>query len=309
MIDLDQLHAFIAIAERGTVTAAARKLHRTQSAISRRLSLLEDALGAQLFDRRGAKLALTDGGRAFLPFAERALAAVASGREAVQQELAPHAGSVSIAIVGPLVETPLAAALRALPHAGSRLSVLTASSSEVSRLVRRGDVNLGVRYFDDEDAELACERLGSERMCVVAAPDHGPVRERERWIGFPTTRTAKDDLGRLLAQQLTAAGLRSLELMAVDSLSAQKRLVEVGLGVALLPESSVRDELARGTLLLLDMPRVSTSIDIHLVHRRAGYLSPAARDVIALLRRAFASNAAQKPSRRQRSLRRGVVDQ
>lgn len=75
----------------------------------------------------------------------------------------------------------------------------------------------------------------------------------------------------------------------MDSLSAQKRLVEVGLGVALLPESSVRDELTRGTLVRLDMPRVNTSIDIHLVHRREGYLNPAAQDVIELLRRAFAS--------------------
>jgi DNA-binding transcriptional LysR family regulator len=299
MIDLDQLEAFMAIAERRTVTAAARKLHRTQSAISRRLALLEHALSARLFDRRDVKLELTDCGRAFLPFAERALAAVASGREAVRQERRPHAGSVSIAIVGPLVEMPLAAALRALPHAGSKLSVLTASSAEVSRLVRRGHVNLGVRYFDDEDAELECVRLGSEHMCVVAAPDHGPALEQERWIGFPTSRTAKDDLGRLLAQQLMTAGFHSFELMAVDSLSAQKRLVEVGLGVALLPESSVRDELARGTLVRLDMPRVSTSIDIHLVHRRAGYLSPAAHDVIALLRRAFASSAAEKRTRRR----------
>lgn len=291
MIDLDQLDAFIATAERGTVTAAARKLHRTQSAISRRLALLEDALGAQLFDRHNAKLALTDCGRAFLPFAERALAAVASGRAAVQQQLAPDAGSVAIAIVGTLVETPLAAALLAQPRASSRLSVLTASSAEVSRLVRRGEANLGVRYFDDEDAELICLHLGSERMCVVAAPGHGPARKRERWIGFPTTRTAKDDLGRLLAQQLTAAGLRSPEVMAVDSLSAQKRLVEVGLGVALLPESCVRDELTRGTLVRLDMPRVSTNIDIHLVHRREGYLNPAAHAVIALLRNAFASTA------------------
>lgn len=295
MLDLDQLDAFIAISERGTVTAAARKLHRTQSAISRRLALLEDALGAQLFDRHGAKLALTDCGRAFLPFAERALAAVASGREAVQQQLAPGAGSVTIAIVGPLVETPLATALRALPRANSNLTVLTASSADISRLVRRGDASLGVRYFDDQDAELAYVRLGTEHMCVVAAADHGPVRERERWIGFPTTRTAKDDLGRLLSQQLTAAGVKSPELMAVDSLSAQKRLVEVGLGIALLPESSVRDELARGTLVRVDMPRVSTTIDIHLVHRRESYLSPAAHDIIALLRRTFAD----KPTRRR----------
>jgi DNA-binding transcriptional LysR family regulator len=299
MIDFDQLNAFMAIAERGTVTAAARKLHRTQSAISRRLALLESALSAQLFDRRGAKLVLTDCGRAFLPFAERALAAVESGREAVREQLAPDAGSVSIAIVGTLVETSLAQALRSMPRAGAGLRVLTASSAEVSRLVRRGEADLGVRYFEDDDADLVCVRLGCERMCVVAAPGHDQAGVTTRWIGFPTTRTAKDDLGRLLAQQLTAAGIKTPEVMTVDSLSAQKRLVEVGLGISLLPESSVREELAHGTLVRLDMPRVTTAIDVYLTHRRHGYLSSAGRNVISLLRRSFASSAADKPTKRR----------
>jgi DNA-binding transcriptional LysR family regulator len=230
------------------------------------------------------QLALTDCGRAFLPFAERALAAVAAGREAVQGELAPDAGSVSIAIVGPLVEAPLAHALRASPRASSALRVLTGTSAEVSRLVKRGDVSLGVRYFDDDDPELACERLGVERLCVVAAPGHAPTR----WIGFPGTRTFKEDLGRLLNQQLTAAGASQADVMPVDSLSAQKRLVEVGLGVALLPESSVREELSRGTLVELDLPRMATTIEVHLVYRRDGYLSPAARNLMTLLKRTFA---------------------
>jgi DNA-binding transcriptional LysR family regulator len=287
MIDLDQLSAFIAIADRGTVTAAARKLHRTQSAISRRLALLEDALSASLFDRRGAKLVLTDCGRAFLPCAERALAAVASGHEAVQHELAPNAGSVSIAIVGTLVEAPLAAALRALPRAGLEVSVLTATSEQVSRLVRRGEANLGVRYFADDDRELASEQLGVERMCVVGAAGERRSDTAARWIGFPSTRTSKDDFGRLLHQQLIAAGMSPAGVMAVDSLSAQKRLVEVGLGIALLPESSVRDEIARGTLVRLDMPRMATTLAIHLVQRRDAFLSPAGRNLASLLKRAF----------------------
>jgi DNA-binding transcriptional LysR family regulator len=286
MIDFDQLSAFIAIAERGTVTAAARKLHRTQSAISRRLALLEDALQAQLFDRRGAKLELTDCGRAFLPFAERAFAAVESGRAAVSEQLSPGAGSVSIAIVGPLVEAPLARALRGLPHSAAKLSVLTANSAEVSRLVKRGEANVGVRYFDEDDRDLVTEQLGVEHLWVVAAPSY-ELAATPRWIGFPNRRTFKEDLGRLLSQQLTAAGATAADVMPVDSMSAQKRLVEAGLGIALLPESSVREELARGTLVKRDMPRVDTAIEIHLVYRREGYLSPLAQNVITWLRGAF----------------------
>jgi len=80
--------------------------------------------------------------------------------------------------------------------------------------------------------------------------------------------------------------------MEVDSLSAQKRLVEAGFGVALLPKSSVTEELSAGTLKVLRMPRLSTTIPVTIVHRRRGYLSPAARALLALLTDAWAHTAA-----------------
>ena len=101
-----------------------------------------------------------------------------------------------------------------------------------------------MRYFNDSDRDLTGQRIGSERMCVVghkeAARSNDDARQ-PRWIGFPPTRTSKDDFGRLLRRRLAVAGLDDTDVMSVDSLSAQKRLVEVGLGMALVPESSVRE--------------------------------------------------------------------
>jgi DNA-binding transcriptional LysR family regulator len=287
-MDFDQLSAFLAIAQHGTVTAAAIRLHRSQSAISRRLALLEAEIGAPLFDRRGPMLALTDVGRAFLPRAESALAAVASAQSAVLAQLEPGAGTVSVAIVGTLLGTRLAQEIGQQLQREVRLSVVTATSDEVSRLLRRGDVNLGVRYFREEDADEESERIGVEAMCVVGPPAIGrtPLRlGRQRWIGFPVTHGPKEDFGTLLRRRLASAGLASAEVMTIDSLSAQKRLVEAGVGLALLPESSVSDELRRGTLCIVDMPRVATRIPVYLIARKGAYLSPAARQLATILRR------------------------
>lgn len=288
MIDIDQLAAFVAIAERGTVTAAALQLHRSQSAISRRLSTLEDALGAPVFDRKGATLMLTDVGRAFLPFAERALAAVASGREAANAEREAGAGTVALAIVGSLVDAAFARALSDFSIGSERLRVLTGTSGHVSRLLRQGAANLGVRYLEDEDPEVESQPIGCERMCVVQSPHHA-YDDAPRWIGFPLTRSSKDDFGRLLERKLAAAGAGYADVMTVDSLSAQKRLVEVGLGIALLPLSSVRDELERGTLMVAERPDMQATMPICLIRRRNGYQSPAAEELAATLRAAFAS--------------------
>ena len=69
----------------------------------------------------------------------------------------------------------------------------------------------------------------------------------------------------------------------IDSLTAQKRLVEAGFGIALVPESSVRDELRLGTLQVLNAPAVRTTVPVTLIHRRKGYLSPAARALLSLM--------------------------
>jgi DNA-binding transcriptional LysR family regulator len=295
-MELDQLAAFVAIAQQGTFTRAAARLHRTQPAISRRLALLEAELGAPLVERRSAGVSLSDVGRVFLPYAEAVLAAAASGAEAVRAELAAGAGGASLAIVGTLVERPLARALRRFLRPPTHLSVFTATSAEVSRLVRRGEAAIGVRYFEDDDRALVSETIGAERMCVVAPARHAfaastprkaDQMRRQRWIGFPRTRTSKEDFGRLLQRQLTAAGLDQSEVMAVDSLSAQKRLVEAGLGIALLPESSVREEVQKGTLAIVRAPRIATTVPIAMHFRRDGYLSPASRELLALLRRVF----------------------
>ena len=279
-MDLDRFSALVARGDCHPITAAATRLHRSQSAISRRLSLLESALGAPLFDRLGTSLALTEVGQDFLPFAEQALGAVSAGKEAALARLGSQQGPVTMAIVGTLVEAAVAKALGRLARKTSRLRVLTVASHEISRLVLRGEAHFGIRYFDEPSSELTCEQVAVERMCVVQAA-RGDVAQR--WIGFPPSRTIKEDFGRLLERQLRAAGMAETEVMQVDSLSAQKRLVEQGFGLALLPRSSVRDELKRGTLRLANLPRMEIDIPVVLVVRKSVYLNLAARHAMQAL--------------------------
>lgn len=80
-----------------------------------------------------------------------------------------------------------------------------------------------------------------------------------------------------------AADLDDAKVTVIDSLTAQKRLVEAGFGIALLPKCSVRDELRLGSLAEIDAPAVRTTVPVALIHRRKGYLNAAARALIALL--------------------------
>src|SRR5262249_32278 len=152
-------------------------------------------------------------------------------------------------------------------------------------LVRRGEATLGLRYHASERPELVSLAAGSEAMLVVAARSHRLAGRRvreprllvgERWIGFPPTPGERDS-GQVLVRQLIPAGLEGADVTVIDSLTAQKRLAQAGFGLALVPESSVRDELRQGALVALDIPAMRARIPITALHRRNGYLSPAAK--------------------------------
>ena len=295
-MDIDEIRTFVAIAELGGFTRAGIRLHRSQPAISRRLGLLEHELGAPLFERIRGHARLTEAGRAFLPHAEAALAALKDGRDAVRELQAGLRGTVSLALVGTLADTQIVDALRQFARKAKdvRLELRTASSSEVTDLVRRGEATLGLRYFAAERPELASHDAGGEEMLVVAGHDHRLAGQRirdaralagERWIGFPPSPGERDSSGHVLARQLIRAGLHDADVTLIDSLTAQKRMAQAGFGLALVPESSVRDELRQGALVALDVPAMRANIPITAMHRKAGYLSPAARALLQLLTR------------------------
>ena len=83
-MNIADIQTFVAIAELGGFTHAARRLHRSQPAISRRLGILEHEIGAPLFERLRRRARLTEAGRVFLPHAEAALASLRDGHDAVR---------------------------------------------------------------------------------------------------------------------------------------------------------------------------------------------------------------------------------
>lgn len=294
-MELDHLEAFVAIAQRGGVTRAAAHLHLSQPAISRRLHLLEDELGAPLFERIGRGFVLSDAGQAFLPHAQSVLSGMREGLDAVRALSDPTRGTVTLALVGTLAGSQLTRALQRFREQQPRidLRLRTALSAEVSALVRAGDATLGLRYRADSARDLISEPLFDERMAVVCSPTFRLARSArvspkqlagERWITFPSRPgRAPEPYANALEQRLLAHGLEAAEIIPIDSLSAQKRMVEAGFGLALLPASSVVEELRAKSLRLLPVQGMQASVPVVLVRRRRAQPTAAAQTLAALL--------------------------
>jgi DNA-binding transcriptional LysR family regulator len=131
-MNLNEVRAFVSIAQLGGVTRAADRLHRSQPAITRRILLLEDQLGAPLLERGRGGVFLTEAGRAFLPHAEAMLAALKDGAEAVKALHGQARGIVSLALVGTLAATTLVDRLKrfSLKYKNVQLELRTANSQK-----------------------------------------------------------------------------------------------------------------------------------------------------------------------------------
>jgi DNA-binding transcriptional LysR family regulator len=285
----------VAIVRGGGFTRAASILHLSQPAVSRRLDLLERELGAPLFERIRSGVVLTEAGRTFLPHAEGLLACMRDGVDSVRALHQVDRGTITLALVGTLASTTVTECLRGFREAypGVTIRLRTALSQEVSSLVRRGDATLGLRYGADLHPDLTAATIYQEPRVVVCSPRHRLARARsvspgrlagETWIGFPVRPDEPEEpYGTSLRQSLAACGLGTAEIIAIDSLTAQKRMVEAGFGLALLPESSVDEELRAGTLRALTVPAIRVTLPVVLIHRRRAYLSGAVRRLMALL--------------------------
>ena len=173
-MDSDALNTFLTVHRRGGVSNAARVLHRSQPAISRRIALLEQELGVPLFERVAGRTRLSDAGRVMVPYAERAVAAAQDAENAVRALTQQKAGPVSLAVVGTLAGGQLSQILKRFAREcpDVDLTLRTATSGEVSDLIRRGEATVGLRYDIVRLRDLDHVRLATEPLQVVCAPDH-----------------------------------------------------------------------------------------------------------------------------------------
>jgi DNA-binding transcriptional LysR family regulator len=272
---LNQITAFIETARRQSVSRAAEALFISQPALTARLKGLESDLGAELFVRGPRGMRLTDAGNAFLPYAVRALETLTDGRMQVNALERGGAGRLAIGAAPAVSTYVLPALLKRFSEGYPRVlvSVRTGHSEEILDLVLREQVSLGlVRALQHPD--IVSTPLYEDRLILVVEPGHpfasvGRIRMKdlaeEQLIQFDRTSSYHD----LTSALFVTAGVSPAGRMELDNIDAAKKMVEQGFGVALLPQTSVADELEAGTLAEVEV------VDA----------SPVRRKIVAITRR------------------------
>jgi DNA-binding transcriptional LysR family regulator len=245
-MEVRQLEHFVAIAEEESFTRAARRLNYVQSALSVSIQSLERELGIRLFDRTTHRVALTDAGEALLPSARQTLASVEETRDVAAAVKGLVRGTLRIGTMQSLGVVDIPALLgtfhRQHPHVEIEVRPSAGGSVALVEELKRGGTDIAFVSLTERPVGVSTTELGVEELRVVGTAQLLPRRRAAielsalsdaKFIDFPTgwgIRAAVD-------HAFAAAGVNRRVTMEVADVSTVLRLLQAGLGVALLPRS------------------------------------------------------------------------
>ena len=292
-MNLRQLQYFLATAEQGSFTAAARSLYVAQPSLSEQVRQLEAELGVELFARVGRGIALTEAGRALRPEAERVLAGVDQARDVVRDVRELRGGTLSFGMFGTASDYLIADLVgdfrRRYPDV--RLRLVGQNSSLVADAVRTGRLEAALVVLPVDDDGLELRPVHREELVVVGrSPERlGEAMTIERLAELPLVLYDAeygwaDPMRRQLAERAQLAGVTLSPAVEVEDLEAAVQLARRGIGDTVVARAVLGT--VRGARSLHAVPFAEPLWEtFSFIARRDAPVSPATRAFIELVER------------------------
>lgn len=279
-MELRQIKYFMEVAKHEHVTHAAENLHIAQSAISRQIFNLEEELGVDLFIREGRNVRLTPIGKVFLEHMEQAMNVIDDATQVVKQYTDPERGTIHIGFPSSLASHILPNAISAFreqyPKVNFKLSQW--SYRELKDAVIKGDINMALLGpVPKNEPKLIEKILFTENIVALLPSKHRFAKERsitlnqlrdDSFVLFPEGFVLRD----LIIEACGQFGFQPNVSFEGDDIDAIKGLVSAGLGISLVPEVTLFDNIPRGT--------VKVPVTEPAVRRSVGVIIPKDRNLL-----------------------------
>ena len=289
-MDLGALKVFLAVAQERSFSRAAAKVHRTQPAVSQAVRRLELELGEQLFDRSSKTGTLTEAGKMLQNYGQRLVRLAEETESAVRELRDLRRGRVLIGANEAAVHTllPLIGRFRQR-YPDIAIDVRRVPARQIAVEVQQGSLDFGALTFHPTEEGLLEVPVGTDELVLLVPPSHELASRRqvtmadiahEPVVAHNDPSPARERVLRVFEQKHAPINIQ----IALPSLEAIKRAVEMRMGVALLPKRCALTEISRGQLVAVRMPQLRLARQLRLVYRRAGGLSHAAEAFLAAAR-------------------------
>jgi DNA-binding transcriptional LysR family regulator len=273
-MELADLRTFVTVIEETNFTRAATRLRRTQPAVSFAIRRLERATGARLLTRNNrSPVALTAEGERLVTYARRMLVMHDQARTAIVnlREIGPNGLVIGAndSLVGVLL--PLIDAFRE-SHPGARIDLRRSRSRDIVADVLRQTLDVGVTTRKPDAGNVDALPIGQDDLVVIVAPSH-PLAKRPSVAvrelagqSFVAHSEPSADRARVL-QLLESSALPHQIALAVPSLDALKRAIEVGMGITIMPRRCALTELQQRRLVAVRLEDATELRHMWLVSR------------------------------------------
>lgn len=297
---LADLRAFVTVGQLQSFAAAARTLHLSQPALSRRISHLESILDVRLFDRTTRSVELTHQGRRFFEEIRNVLGDLDRSVVGLHDVAQLEAGDVTVGCVFSAVHHFLPEVIRAFHerHPNVLVRIIEEGADEVLASIKTGEADFALSYTGMHDPEVEFTPLLKESFVLACPVDHPLARKRAvDWdvlAHHPYALVSQASRNRVLIDQAIAeVGRLPRPVCEVRHISTLIGLVQNGLAVAIVPQLTLPSDRSTVVGVRLKNPEVTRTIG--LVQRTGRSLSPAAAAFIKLLDQA--GRAKEKSSR------------
>jgi DNA-binding transcriptional LysR family regulator len=306
-MDLRQLEILQAIAETGSFTACGRKLHVSQSAISRQILLLEEELGEPLFLRVGRQVRMTPAAESLVQLGQRVFHDLRETVGTITDRTRELRGTLRLTggmTVCLYVFPPLLKHLRRVhPQLDVRLTVATAGRSVQE--IRAGRVDAGLLTLPVEESDLVTVPVLREELLLVMNPTHALARRRrvlpkdlggQPFVLFEAGSATRRVIDHFFATENIAPTI----VMDTENVEIIKAMVKTGLGIGIVPYQSVAREVRAGQF-------ATARIEGHELVRETGWVYARANRTPRMIHELLAAFDAVKgkfrlmPARRQPS--------
>lgn len=277
-MEFKQLRAFLTVAETGNVTRASELLNRVQPAVSRQLRLLEEDIGAELFDRERHGMVLTASGKALLVYARRAMLELERARAEIGGGVGGISGLVTVGLLpstSNLIASSLVTAVAA-NYPGIRIRIAMGYAGTLHQWLETGEIDVALLYGVERSPNIHAKPLLDEALWVVGAPSAKLRRQKPvplaSLAGQPLILPSGPHGIRMLVDH--ACAVSNVELTAAvetNAMTVQKSLVLGGHGLTILPAIAFADELSRKQVSAAPLcdPKITRTIVLALPANRA----------------------------------------
>jgi DNA-binding transcriptional LysR family regulator len=307
-VEIRQLRAFVAIAETGTFTAGALRVHVTQAAISMQIRQLETEIGAKVFVRAPRHVILTEAGEQLLRRARHILREHDAALDEIAELAGAERGRLRIGSASAMVLTDqlpgILADLRD-QHPGAEIAVMSGTSEVLVDQILAGEIDIAFVSLPVDVRGIKTERLSDDQLVAIASPKHKLAKQKT--ISAYTLAGERLILGerggntrRLIDQFFAQAGVTLHVAMELSRQQAIRRMVEADMGVGIVPLQSVIDEVENGKLVRWWIEGAEINWELGIAQLTGGYESPIMQTFIRLSRKMFESDGAHKPAATKR---------